>query len=155
VALVVLLTLQLLESAGDVALATLHHILPATFSSFFSLLEGVGATNGMNVGALSAAATTTTIAATTTTSSLFAFLDSSTFEDMGWAAVNVLMVFYFLSLNRHILFERDAFLANSIAEAAGGKNEGKKVVAVLGLLHGNGVGRHLCEKYGFEIVERF
>jgi pheromone shutdown protein TraB len=55
---------------------------------------------------------------------------------------------YFLSINRFILFERDSFLADSIKRTCQA-NPGTTVAAVVGLLHCNGVARHLRDA-GYE-----
>jgi hypothetical protein len=52
---------------------------------------------------------------------------------------------------RFILVERDRFLAESISKACT-SNPGSRVAAVLGLLHCNGVARHLSSM-GFELAE--
>ena len=51
-----------------------------------------------------------------------------------------------------ILVQRDAFLARSIAQTCR-QHPGKHVAAVVGLLHGNGVARHL-RSMGFRLVDR-
>jgi len=50
---------------------------------------------------------------------------------------------------------RCIFSSDSIAEASlTDVHKGKKEVAVVGSLHGNGVARHLREKHGFVLVDR-
>ena len=78
--------------------------------------------------------------------------ESELLENVGWSFLHTCTVFYALSINRYILVERDQFLAKSIAKACD-EHPGEKVAAVVGLLHGNGVSKHL-RSMGFELVSR-
>lgn len=80
------------------------------------------------------------------------FLESELLENIGWSFLHTCTLYYALSINRYILVERDIYLAQSIAKACN-EHPGEKVAAVVGLLHGNGVSRHLTNM-GFELVSR-
>jgi hypothetical protein len=203
---IVALSLHAMESAGDAALASLQHILPTSLS-----LDG---------GDMAAAVSSSSSGAVGDAGGLLGGVDASLLTDLGWAAINVLMIGWFLALNQvrmwfvqmilnahamrvcgareagthnpsivdltytsnppphqppnlnpffasaslslslslthtHtqvILVQRDAFLANSIVQTCR-EHPGQRVAAVLGLLHSNGVARHLRAK-GFRLVDR-
>lgn len=67
---------------------------------------------------------------------------------LAWSGMNLFSVFYLLGINRYILKERDIILASAIHETCR-KNPSSSVIGVLGLLHVNGVARHL-RAAGFE-----
>lgn len=67
---------------------------------------------------------------------------------MSWVGMHALTLLYLLGINKYILQERDFILAQSIKDACK-NNPRTRVAAVVGLLHVNGVARHLREA-GFE-----
>lgn len=136
VSAIVSVSLHAMESASEVAIASLQRVLPtALLDASGDPITTAAAVDGS--GGLGA---------------LLAGVEPSVVTDLGWAAVNVLMLGWFLALNQVILVQRDRFLAESIA-AACQKHPGKTVAAVVGLLHGNGVARHL-RGMGFRLVDR-
>ena len=147
VGLVVLVALRAVETMGDAAIASLNQLLHSLPSSsavdcIFPLISSASTTGD--------AATTTTAAAAAPS-----LLDAEWVSNLGWGGMNAFMLLYFVAINRYILVERDLFLADSIAEVSlKGVYKGEKVAAVVGLLHGNGVARHLREKHGFVLVDR-
>lgn len=139
VSAVVLLSLQAVESVGEMTLASLQHVLPTAFFDADATAAALAASSSSSAmeggsGLLPGAG------------------GGNLITDLGWAAVNVVMLGWFLALNQVILVQRDAFLAQSIAETCR-QHPGKRVAAVVGLLHGNGVARHLSGM-GFRLVDR-
>lgn len=137
VGVVVMVALRVVESMGDMALDSLNHLLPA--STLLTSLLTATASSSQPVGEVVAASSSV--------------LDGELVSNVGWGLLNLGMLLYFMSINRYILVERDAFLADSIAQAVA-QYKGKNVAAVVGLLHGNGVARHLRTRHGFELVDR-
>jgi len=154
VGLVVLVALRAVETMGDAAIASLNQVLPSLPSSsavdfISSLILSTSPTGDAAVTTITAAAAA---AATAAAPSL---LDAEWVSNLSWGGMNAFMLLYFVAINRYILVERDLFLADSIAEASlKGVYKGGKIAAVVGLLHGNGVARHLREKHGFELLDR-
>lgn len=142
VSAIVGLSLQAMQSVGEMTLASLQHVLPAA-------LFDADAT----AAATAAAATAMAASSASVDSGLMGLGGGGNLlTDLGWAAANVVMLGWFMALNQVILVQRDAFLARSIAETCR-KHPGQRVAAVVGLLHGNGVARHLSGM-GFRLVDR-
>lgn len=148
VGLVVLVALRAVETVGDAAIASLNQVLPSLPSS--SAVDFISSFLPSTTGDAATAAAAAAAAAAAPS-----LLDAEWVSNLGWGGVNAFMLLYFVAINRYILVERDLFLADSIAEASlKGEHKGKNVAAVVGLLHGNGVARHLREKHGFVLVDR-
>ena len=149
VGLVVLVALRAVETVGDAAIASLNQVLPSLpSSSAVDFMSSFLSSTTAGDAAAAAAAAAAAVAAPS-------LLDAEWVSNLGWGGLNAFMLLYFVAINRYILVERDLFLADSIAEASlKGVHKGKKVAAVVGLLHGNGVARHLREKHGFVLVDR-
>ncbi|TFJ83908.1 hypothetical protein NSK_005005 [Nannochloropsis salina CCMP1776] len=141
VGLVVLGALRAMEAAGDTVLASAAQILPSSLTSLGELAPSIPLFSaGVGVGAGVGPE---------------GVLGADVLANIGWAALNAFMLCYFVAINRYILVERDAFLADSIARAAATKEtKGRVVAAVVGLLHGNGIARHLRERHGFVLRDR-
>jgi len=125
---------ETVESLGPVSLVlfaiadSLDHTLDSTWSSLASLSNEVA---------------TVDPAISTLTSGVMKVMES-----LGWFGTNALLTLVFLAVVRFILAERDEFLAESIHQSCI-ENKQTKVMAVVGLLHCNGVARLLRER-GFQ-----